>query len=81
MRIFGFDINKVTTQVEPGYKRTTMEATKPFVPPEGSVVKLGGFMYRVRKITDKDVILRPVGNEPQDVIAPPAEPQHGADLH
>lgn len=62
MRIFGFEISRVTKQMEPGYRRTTVKATKPFVPPIGSVVMLGGFSYRVRKITDKDVVLRPVGN-------------------
>ena len=37
------------------------EVMKPVVPPVGSLVELGGFTYRVRKITDKDLILRPVG--------------------
>jgi len=34
-----------------------------FVPPVGAVITMGGFKYRVRKVTDKDVILRPVGNK------------------
>ena len=64
MRIFGIEIkiSRVTKQIEPGYRRTTVEAKKPFVPPIGTVVMLAGFSYRVRRITDKDVILRPVGN-------------------
>ena len=37
------------------------EVMKPVVPPVGSLVELGGFTYRIRKITEKDLILRPVG--------------------
>ena len=43
----------------------TFTGTMPeqFVPPVGSMVNMGGFVYRVRKITGKDLILRPVGNK------------------
>lgn len=34
---------------------------KPVVPPVGSLVEMGGFTYRIRKIAEKDLILRPVG--------------------
>jgi hypothetical protein len=34
---------------------------RPVVPRVGSIVELGGFTYRVRSITKKDLILRPVG--------------------
>lgn len=37
------------------------EVMKPVVPPVGSLVEMGGFTYRIRKITEKDLILRPVG--------------------
>ena len=34
---------------------------KRFVPIVGAEVNMGGFKYRIRKVTAKDVVLRPVG--------------------
>jgi len=52
---------KTDSIVTPDESDAINELMQPFVPPIGSVVELGGFQYRVHKITKKDLILRPVG--------------------
>lgn len=51
---------KMDSIITPEENDTINELNQPFVPPMGSVVELGGFQYRVHKITKKDLILRPV---------------------
>ena len=51
-------MDSIVTQEE---RDVIREVMKPVVPPVGSLVELGGFTYRVRKITENDLILRPVG--------------------
>lgn len=59
-------IDKIRRIFKIGTRTTGNMVKKPdppkrVVPPVGSTVEFGGFVYRVRKVTDKDLVLRPIG--------------------
>lgn len=52
---------KTDSIVTDGELQAIMEIMQPVVPPVGSTVDLGGIRYKVRQITDTDLILTAIG--------------------